>query len=55
VTTETRHEREVKFELVLQPLDGGGAVVGEHTDEWRTCESARRIGSVFIEFLGRVL
>ena len=55
VSTETGDESEVEVEDILQPLDGGGGLVGQDLDQVRTGLVTGRLESIFVELLDTVL
>jgi len=55
VPAETRDEREIEVENVLEPFDGGGRLVGEDFDEFWSCEITGGFEGVVIELLYAVL
>ena len=55
VAAETRDEGEIEVENVLQPLDGGGGLVGEDFDEFWSCEITGGFEGIVVELLYAVL
>jgi hypothetical protein len=55
VSSETGDEGEVEVENILQPLDGGGGLVGQDLDQVRTGLVTGRLEGIFVELLDTVL
>lgn len=55
VSSETGDEGEVEVEDILQPLDGGGGLVGQDLDQVRTGLVTGRLEGIFVELLDAVL
>lgn len=51
---ETRDEGKVEVELVLKPLNGGGGLVGQDLDEFRTGLVTGRLKGIIVKLLDAV-
>lgn len=55
MTAEAGDERQVEVEHILQPLDGGGGLVGEHLDKVGAGLVAGGLERIVVELLDGVL